>query len=425
MGASLRRTGFEIGAAAAAMFGFAELSGMNARKLQNQATILGVNVEELQRYGYAAKVAAGINEDEFNGSLNGLADTMDRFRHGDPLAAQAILNLSRSTEQRAKILSTLGDKTKTSLDLFKQVVPLFSKMDDAVAKSRLARNIFGTDKIVPFLNTPGKELDKLLNEAPIRSAQQIAAAAKMQQQYEKLTANFKRFFFEVGFFLQRTLAPYLEKLQVWIAHNQKLIDMNIGEAIKALGDAFTYAVEAGKWLFEQMESFNHMLGGTRASVHLLIGAFLAYKGVTLAAGFVNALSLISTAIGVTMPELVALGAIVHDIWAALNGNFEDTWVYKLVHSDGFVKLMNMIPGDVLGKGGDMMHVTPSPLMGSGFQEQANAVMKTIEHNYQPTVNIYAVPGASASDMGKQFESSMERDYEKAQAKMNALLNRTY
>lgn len=114
-GGKLRSFAFEVAGLSAGVFEFQNLFTSNARSLQNQADLLGINTEQLQEYEYAAKVAADATREDLVGSLQTLGDTMDKARAGDLAARQALEQIGAASGNTGLILGRLNDKDRKSV----------------------------------------------------------------------------------------------------------------------------------------------------------------------------------------------------------------------------------------------------------------------------------------------------------------------
>ena len=115
-GDEMKSFALQVGGMAAAVFESQNLFTSNARSLQNQADMLGINTEKLQEYEYAAKVAANVNREDLVGSMESLATTMDKARAGDVEARQALENIGGAMGDQSAIIAKLNDKNYTAAD---------------------------------------------------------------------------------------------------------------------------------------------------------------------------------------------------------------------------------------------------------------------------------------------------------------------
>jgi hypothetical protein len=427
---NLRHFSFEIAGAATAFLGFAALSGITARKLENQADILGINTEELQRYAYAAKIAAGTTEEDFAGALGTLGDTLNEVRRGNIEAGAALNSLGALADKSKEIQEAFKNPKTTALDLFKIIQPGFNQITDAVTRARLATQIFGNNALIPLLKMAPEKMEALAREGDrvaVTSEKQTAAAKALWQQYVKLGESFEKVSRGIGFTFMQVARPYLDMLLKWVATHQQLIRLNVAQAFKALAEILPVAVEAGKDFFHGLSAIVEKLGGTKNALKDLFAAYLIFKGVQLGTGLVQ-LGVAIVALGPQIPILLATAFALHEIWAALTG-IENSYIFKALHNGGGATLGKLLTPTVLGAndmiepGEKYKNYVPTAAEKAAedsahAREQAHEASmhafdagKTVNNNYQPILNIQMGSKATVAETVDATSKMLERDKE--------------
>ena len=357
LGDELKSFGLGIAGMAASVFEMGNLFSSNARSLQNQADMLGINTDELQEYEYAAKVAADVNREDLVSSLHSVGMMMDRARAGDQDAINTLLKLSESGVGTAKMLENLHNRSYKATDAMRDLSAGIQNVyrSSPQAAARLAEAAFGNDKLMPLLKDGPAALDKLTAEAKknwVMSQAQIRQGKEMDIQFTKIWLTFKKLGYEIGEKVLKHIKPMVEQFRKWFAANKELIGSGINDFLDIFADVlkstFEIITETAKALGPLIEA----LGGTKEAIKLLVEGFLLFKGAQFAstlagiiAGF-NALTIAGTPF---LGWVAAVGAVVaafHDLYEMLfNGkSFKETWigqgvdyVEKLLMSIGLLK----------------------------------------------------------------------------------------
>lgn len=433
LSSQLQHFSFGVAAAAAAIFEFANLSSSNSRDLQQNADLLGINVERLQELEYAAKVAAGVSRGELVGALEAVSDTMDRARHGDVMASEGLLRLAQSGVGVDKMLKMLQDKSVTSEQVMVALSESFKNIKDPIAAARLATEAFGGAgaKLLPLLKQGPEGFAKFSKEARalglVLGKNTVDAGAAMDREFTKIGLVLKNVSYTIGFEILKYLRPLIYEFEHFIVANKKLIAVNIAKFMQVAAgfviEFFHAAVKLGQFIGVLIEK----LGGVENATRLVIGAFVAFKALMFLSTVVSLISSVvslTTAFFAAAPAILAAGSavltvlgpfaliyaavaaavvVIHDLWKiATGGSLEDTWigqliigVSKLVSSLGIVKDFLDLK-DKFKAGASEMWDKASSIFGDNAAS-ANSLV---------TANAVANPGMSTnSDVSQQFNLS--------------------
>lgn len=450
-GSKLRGFAFEVSALSAGVFEFQNLFTSNARSLQNQADLLGVNTVQLQEYEYAAKVAANANREDLVGSLQTLADTMDKARAGDLAARQALEQIGGAGGNTSLILGRLNDRTYKTTDAFRDLSLGISNMakNSPQAANRLTEMTLGSSKLYNLLRQGPKVIDQLTAEGKKNFAlteKQIKQGYLMDIQMSKLWLQFRKLGYEIGFNVMKHLTPLINQFTKWFQANKEIIGSGIVVFIKALADGLQWLWQEGLKVIEVLGPIVTKLGGAESAIKLLLGAFLAFKAIGIAASFVQLGAALATA-GIAIAPMVAvaaaIGAVViaiHDLWTLISGGkLEDTWIGQLIN--GFDKLagitspiaklqeqQNTKTGAFASladfKAYNVAHpqgAAPASAAASGAGGAGD------EYNFNTTQNITLPPGTSAAaGSGMITAATIEtHDQMMIKAKQDSARNRAY
>lgn len=396
LGSKMRRFSFEVAGAAAAIFEFANLSSSNARDLQQNASLLGLNVEKLQEMEYAAKVAAGVNREELVGSLQAVSETMDKARHGDVMASESLLRLAQSGVGVDKMLGMLKDRTVTADQVMVALSASFKNIKDPLAAARLATDAFGSAgaRLLPLLRQGPEGFAKLSKEARamgiVMDKGVIDRAAEMDRQFTKIWFVLKNTAYTIGYELLKYLKPLVIQFEHFMVANKKLIAIDIAKALKVIAQGLMVVFKVGTQLAPILGKIIDLFGGVETATKLLVGAFLGFK----AAGFISSLSAIAAAAGIPLIPIVALGVALHDIWTVLSGgSLKDTWIGKLI--DGVQSLLQS-----LGLVKDLMSWTDKlDKAGAPMLDKVHSFISELGNAFGPTEAAYGSVTPSLASAG--------------------------
>lgn len=353
----------------------------NARSLQNQANLLGINTDELQEYEYAAKVMGDVNRDELVGSLQQLGNTMDQARAGSAEARQSIEQLGIFSGKAGLIIDRLSDPTYKVTDAFKDMsegIQQISK-NSPLAASRIVQQTLGSANLFNVLREGPEAIDKYMAKAKLNYEQNqkmIDQGAKLDKQISEIWLTFKKFGRDIGFAVSGPLMGLVNQFVKWSAENKEFISSGIVEFatdfVEVMKDLFSIFKEA----IPAIKEFVENNGGMKKTIKELVDAFIIFKGLAIASTFISMAGSIFTLLtplktlgaslwGVTkafkaftliegiadilpaielfgsgavvaltplLPILLALGAAgvaLHEIMAAMNG--EEGWTEKALN----------------------------------------------------------------------------------------------
>lgn len=324
LGADMRRFSLEVGGAAAAIFEFGNLSSSNARNLQQNADLLGLNVENLQELAYAAKVAAGVSREELVGALESVSETMDKARHGDVMASEGMLRLAQAGIGADKMLQLLQTRGTTSEQVMMALSQSFKNIKDPMAAARLATEAFGGAgaKLLPFLKRGPEGIAALRKEGRalgvIIPKSTIDQAAEMDRQFTRLGEVFKNVGYTIGFEVLKYMKPLTQEFLVWIQHNKKFIAQNIAVTLKEMAKVIVQLVKYGVEFAHVLGKVIDYLGGTKKAVDILLAAFLLFKGITFASSLIGFFGSLGTIIGFLLPSLSTLIGVMVSLKSAFS-----------------------------------------------------------------------------------------------------------
>lgn len=313
IGDELRHTAFEAAGAAAALFAIGNNFTANARELEEQADMLGLNTKQLQEYEYAAKVAANVNREELVGSLQHLGDMMDRARAGDQDARQAMLQLAHAGIGEQAMLQKLSDKSYTSADAMKDLSAGFQNIakQSPQAAARLAEFAFGSAKLMPLLKQGPQAFDNLAKEADknfVLNEKMIKQGAEMDRQFTRIWLTMKKFAYEIGFNVMKHIKPLVDQFTRWFAANKNLIASGINgfldELVEVMETLFFIASDVWTVFTKVGEVFGGM-GNLAAGV---LAAFVAFKTLMGIVAMIDAFVKINAAIKSIAVSFELLGA---------------------------------------------------------------------------------------------------------------------
>jgi hypothetical protein len=319
-GGKLKGFAFEIAGTAAGLFGIGKAATFYARNIQNQADLLGISTEALQDYGYAAKVAADVNQDELNGSLQTLADTMDKARAGNLEARQSLMQIGAAGGNADAILSRLSDPTYKVTDAFNDLSKGIQHLSvtSPRAASRLAEMTTGNAKLYNLLKLGPKAIGDLTAEGQKNaavSAKMIAEGNKLDIQLSKIYAIFRKFGVEIGIVTMSKLMPLINQFTRWFGQNKKLIASGIVEFVKDFVKALQVMFEVTTAVARALTPLIDKVGGMANAIKIAMAAFVAFKVI----GIVSTLASMGSAIASFAGTLIGIGPAVTTVISSIAG----------------------------------------------------------------------------------------------------------
>lgn len=476
----LKGFAFEVAGLTAGVFEFQNLFTSNARSLQNQADMLGLNTKELQEYEYAAKVAADVNRDDLVGSLKDLGDTLDKARAGDLAARQSLEQIGGASGNTGLILGRLYDKTYKVTDAFRDLSVGISKMASAnpQAAARLTEQTVGNVKLLNLLRQGPKAIDALTAEGGKNFAlneRMIRQGYEMDVQMSKLWMTFRKFGYEIGFSVMKHLAPMIQQFEKWFQANKKVIATGINAFIDALANGLKLVFEDSVMLAKALGPVVDMLGGAKNAMNLLIAGFLVFKALGIAISFgemavsiykfigpmlqlgtvfsrlgsmmkvfgmmegladvLPALTLFGegalAALAPLLPVILAISAAavgIHDLMTMLSGgSFKDTWTGKGWEKvkDGVGWVGNKLSGANFAGAAPYGQIQPA---GAGAMAAAGGSPAVTQENHFSTENNITVPHGTSPAAASHIIAKANVDAHEQmmiKAKLDAGRNRTY
>lgn len=475
----LQSFALEVAGATAGIFEFQNLFTSNARSLQNQSDLLGINTQKLQEYEYAAKVAADVNREDLVSSLQTLGNTMDKARAGDLAARQALEQIGGASGNTAMIIGKLNDKTYKVTDAFRdmsQGIANISK-NSPQAAARLTEMTLGNAKLYNLLRQGPKAIDDLTAEGAKNFAlndKMIKQGYLMDVQMSKLWMTFRKMGYEIGYSVMKHLAPMIASFEKWFHQNKKVIESGINVFLDTMATALGVIWEDAVAVAGALGPVIDALGGTKNVINMLIAAWIGYKALNIAISFVEmagsimkllpsfsmlisifsglgeafkAFSLIEgiadilpalqlfgagavAALAPLLPYILAIaaaGVAIHDLMTMLSGgSFKDTWTGK-----GWEKVKDGV-GWVSDKLGGMNVAGAAPYGQTASASPAMvgppAPAATTQENHFSTSNTIMVPpGTSASQAAAMISKANVDSHEQmmVKAKMDAARSRQY
>lgn len=330
MGRGLKEIGLHVAEASAALFELANISGEHSRHLEENSEQLGINVERLQELGYAAKVAAGISQEELVGSLESVSKTLDEARRGSLESAQSLIRLGVP-------LSLITDRSKRADQVMLVLADRFKNIQDPIAKSALAQQVFGASgaKLLPLLNKGSQGIAAMGKEARslgvIMDEGMIKEGAEFDRTLSRIWIVLKNITFVIGAELIKYLGPLVEQFQKFIVQNRKFLALGIAAVMKNLGKFLEIVFKTVRFLAERFKFLVSVMGGLERVTKLLaiaFGIFTAARLVGMVGTLVKSFQALATVFGVLDIEALAIGAALLALILVVQDLFSDDSIIK-------------------------------------------------------------------------------------------------
>jgi hypothetical protein len=220
--------------------------GAVAESLELASERLGLGVENLQRYRYAAHAAADVLGEEFDSAIQTMNTNVGMAAQGLGKAGKALKELGLD----AKALTDLSTDERLM-----KVADAIARVSDAADRTRLTEKIFGSGDLVNALNKGSQGFRDLGDDADrfgnTLSSKAVAALADADDEFDRLGRSTEG----VKNQLATLFGPVVSQLTRELAETGELIGSNVrglnewlglAEPIQQMGTAHDAAASATK-----------------------------------------------------------------------------------------------------------------------------------------------------------------------------------
>lgn len=297
-------------------------------ELNTTALNLGLNVEELQEFGAAAK-SAGVSQEAMTQGLSVLSRKLYEVRNGSKEAGDAFYKVGISAEQIAGF--------RNAKDALLAVSDKLAGMTDPIERVAVAQELLGRggQRMVAFLSKGShainEETEAVRKLGLTLSGGQVHALVEVGEAFTKL----HMIMHAIGATIAATIGPaftfLIDKVVALYAANRDLISANIHNWLMnvAYGMGFTVGLVIGLTkqvirlakalgIDKDILKYVAMIGGAAGALTTLGVAFSVVSGIFSAAAPFLSFMLI----------LGGIIAAVHDLWAVFNES--PTWTGSVI-----------------------------------------------------------------------------------------------
>ena len=245
-------------------------AGSWADDLQTRATFYEMSPEELQRMEKTARLIDTPVDAIINARKRLKKETAGRSE--ETMGAFAALGLN-------------PDDAKDAEDLFWKTGEALMKMGDEYDKEAYAQKLFGRswNELIPLFESGRKEYEELNKSWNVVSQESIDNLQEMDDEYQKLMANWETFKYEA---LSQFATPMKQALEIVGEQLEKIQDWLKSEEGKAFVENVLKAITDGmKWIVEHKEDV----------VEALKWIVVGWAGIKLTGGALHVLQLINGA----------------------------------------------------------------------------------------------------------------------------------
>ena len=257
------------------IFDLAKKTAEYAHEMELTSQKVGMNIQALQGWGFAASLAGG--------SIESITLGMRKF-------SKEIVNAKEGQDESTSAFRRLGIsieelKSLKMEDLMLRVADSFSKHSDGAEKSALAVQLFGRSglNLIPILNQGRDGIEQLMQKAKelgvIMSEDDIKAAAGFKEQLELLEAGTGALKRRIGMDLLPALTGLVTAFQDSMKTGGQLNDLMklLPEGIKLVAYTVSYASEGFQMLGRRLGAFaaitDAVLHGNLAGAKAIVNEF--------------------------------------------------------------------------------------------------------------------------------------------------------
>ena len=269
----------------AGLFALVKSAASAGNALVKTSQRVGIGIEALQKFQYAAALA-DISNDEFTLGLQLFSKKVVEAADGSKEAAGSFVQLGVQLKDN-------HGKIKTTDLLLLELSDKFKKMPDGVRKTALAIDLFGRSgaRMIPFLNEGSleiKNLGKELEDFGLVMGQDTAKAGeKFNDSLIKIKVILTGIKNIVGAKLLPLFLQLTQRFIEWLKVNREIVKQRLTDTINALVTALKTLIDVGKIVFGVLEKVSNALGGAERATKLLLAVLgLLYVG-RLVVGFIS------------------------------------------------------------------------------------------------------------------------------------------
>lgn len=246
--------GIAAGASAAVggLMALVNKTGQYADEIDKLSERTGINIEELQRWKYAAG-QSGADINVLETGIKKLSDTMDAAINGNKAASEAFSALGVSLKN--------ADGSARSVEaVFQDVMTALADMEQGAQRNALGNDVLGKSytELLPLLNAGSAGMEELKNRADELGIVMSEEAVKANVQFGDTLADVKDGFGAIFRELTTAFLPILQKVLDWIVKHMPQIEKTFSVVFGTIGKVVGTVVD--------------IIGGVLNAIDKVIGA---------------------------------------------------------------------------------------------------------------------------------------------------------
>ena len=329
-------TGLAIGAAivagaTVAVGGMMKLAGSTAEaadRVDKLSQKMGLSKKAFQEWDFILS-QNGMNIETLKGGMKTLTNSFDDLKNGGALATETFGRLGLSYESMAGM---------SQEQIFEATIKALQGVEDTTERAALANDLFGKSgaELAPLLNAGAGSVDEMKKKAQelgiVMSDEAIAAGVVYTDSMDQAKRSMEALTLGIG----TEVMPMIQKLLDWFIANMPAIKDAAKQGFEKVGTAIG-------WISDHANVLIPVLG-------ILMGSFLAIKGVLLAMAIAQAASTAATGLATAAQWLLnaaltanPIGIVVMAI-AALVAGLIWLWTTNEGFRDAVIAIWEAIKG---------------------------------------------------------------------------------
>ncbi|PWG62863.1 hypothetical protein [Sediminicurvatus halobius] len=321
-----RRLALAGGAAAGAVWGFERLVASvtdAADAAVKTADRLGINVETLQEWQYAAELS-GVRQSTFNMALQRFTRRAAEAANGTGEAEGALRFLN------IQLRDTNGNIRPTT-ELFPEVADALAEIEDPALRVRAAFKLFDSEgvAVLQMLEDGSEGLRRMAREAHEAGVVMDEAFARKAVDYTDNMTAFRRTLFGLRIAVVRELLPavtdWLERTRELIQANREVITERIMQGLRRFWSVVLQVSGALSWAAERMGGWGRLALVAAAIVSGPLILAITQLGIAIG-GF--GVALLATPIGWFLAGVAALAGaayLIYRHWGPISDFVSELW----------------------------------------------------------------------------------------------------
>lgn len=276
---SVKAVGLSAVGSAASIFGLAHFTGEAGMEIQKASDRIGISVEALQQYQFAAR-QSGLSNEEFQSSLEGMTKALFDARNGMGTAGPVFSRLG------AMIGKDLINRGTSAEEVLLGVADGLRQIQDPMRRIEYAQRV-GVGGMLPLLLKGSDGIRSMAQEAKalggVMSGSTVAASVQYHAELERAKTVVLGLRNALGLALFPVLERVMGAFRRWVSANRGWIQMRLAETFRVLETYISRVVTVIEQAARLADKGAKMFGGWNRVLKMVTTSLLVMLGIRTAA----------------------------------------------------------------------------------------------------------------------------------------------